>query len=161
MHDAADNRTGLRVRLRYGIMTVELPKDWRDCSTLLFVGPATERDAAIPSLIRQSPSAPSVAVQLVKHDGPPDALLAKQIAELSRLGAPYELLGEAAFDAAAGDAWSCSQRIKIDGRWVRQLSVAISLRGAAILATASATTELFELAREKLESIIRSIEVEA
>jgi hypothetical protein len=148
------------MRLRYGIITVELPKDWRDCSTLLFVGPPTERDASLPALNRQSPSAPSVAVQLVKHDGPPDALLARQIAELTRLGSTYELLGEGAFDARAGRAWSCSQRIQIDGRWVRQLSVAISLGGAAILATASATAELFELARERLEGIIRSIEVE-
>jgi hypothetical protein len=143
------------MQFRHGGLTLELPNDWMDQSTLLFVAPPTSEN--VMSTHKVAEQSEAISINFVLAPGDVKALLAEQAEALGANDPGFEILEEGAFSCGLGEGWSYVQRMTIQGIPVRQLTVACPVGPIAVVATAAAPDGRFDDARERLHEILMSI----
>jgi hypothetical protein len=133
------------MELRHGAILFDVPEGWSDRSTLLFVGPA-------------QPNGSSEAVSLVfsAETSPKDAL-ERQADEIREIDPKLEILKSEPFRSPLGSGCSLLQRYVMNGAPVRQMAVALPLRGGVVIATAVTIEARFAKQDAELRRILFSL----
>jgi hypothetical protein len=132
---------------RHGGLCLDLPVDWADRSTLLFVAPPSD-EGSLPE---------AVSIRLAYSDDDPRAVLAAQEAQLRALDPELERVSEGAFASALGDGWQSEYRLCLEGVEARQIGVACATDELLVFATASAGAERFDAVADRLRTILGSL----
>ncbi len=144
------------MKLQHGGFSIELPDDWSDMSTLMFVGPPEA--PALPTVSPVQGPAESVTVSfVVVDDEDARTVLRQQAKALETTDPSFRVLDEGPFTCGLGEGHRFRQTIEADGVEVHQLCVACVLGPVAVVATASATAERFDRCAPKLEGILESM----
>jgi len=143
------------MQFRHGGLTLDLPDDWIDQSTLLFVAPPTREHVMSTHEVAEQSEA--VSINFVLDPGNVRDLLSEQATELRRMDPGFEIVEEGPFSCGLGEAWFYVQRLSIHGIPVRQLAVACPAGQLTVIATAAAPDGNFDAARERLRGILESM----
>jgi hypothetical protein len=135
------------MKMRHGAIALEVPADWTDRSTLLFVGPPLE-------------SGSSEAISMVfVESGEPEEALERQAEEIRELDPKLQILARERFEGKLGSGRCLLQRYLMNGIPVRQLVVALPLpSGGLVIATAATTEARFIKEEAALRRILSSLE---
>ena len=135
------------MEIRHGGLALDVPADWRDQSTLLFVAPIEDGERA------------SEVVSVSFHAGAiaPRDLLRDQADQMRAMDPALEVIGDGPFDCALGEGWSLVQKLTLDGNPVQQIVVACPAGGTTVMATAATSPDRFADRLEQLKSILNSL----
>jgi len=147
--------------ISHGALRIDVPTEWQDQSTLLFVAPRKQEMLTTLTPVEQPTEA--VSITFVTDDDDPKGVLARQAEALRQADPTFEVLAERPFDTKLGSAWSYEQRLDMGGTVVRQLAVACRVDSdggkVIVLATGAAVDARFEHHRKKLVDILASLDV--
>ena len=141
------------MELRHGALALDLPSDWLDQSTLLFMRPPQSLSRA-PN---QTVPTEVVTVTFERTTSSPKKTLRRHVEQLQRLHPEFDRLEEKPFQCGLGDAWSVTLQLAVEGQPVRQLVVASRAGDVMVIATAASSVERFARYQEELRSILASI----
>ncbi len=143
--------------VRHGDLVVDVPAEWADRSTLVFVGPAP----AAPAVVNERRAQPSLTVTFTRASKGAKALLDDELAGLAAMSLGFHALGDEPFACAFGEGVLSSHRLELDGVRVRQL-FAVCVRGAiAVRAVASVGETDFAKLEPALRAALGSLRVAA
>jgi len=145
------------MQIQHGALAIDVPADWQDQSTVLFVAPRTEESLTTLSTVEQPTEA--VSLTFVTDSDDPKRILERQAESLRKMDAGFELLGEGPFETALGSGWSYEQRFDMGGSVVRQLAVACRVGPVVVLATGAAVDARFDRHRNQLAAILASLKL--
>ena len=135
--------------LRHGGVVVDLPDDWADRSTLLFVGPTPPS----PTLQKQRVAQPSVSMTFVRASKSAREILEDELEGLRAMSLGFALASVEPFTCAFGDGVISRHRLELDGVSLVQLHAVAVRQTVAVRAVASAG----ELDFARLEPVLRSV----
>ena len=146
--------------LGHGRLTISLPGDWRDRSTLLFIGPHTA-SASAPLQAGAAAAFQSNIVITVesKPEGieTPKAFLEQMSDSMHAAGVDVQRVDSTPFPLGEQDGWCIALRVDVEGTVMRQLVVATFCDELAVVATGSTEesmhAEQIELLREILATV--------
>lgn len=142
--------------IRHGGLEVDLPGDWEDRSSLLFVAPAS--DASLPVGNKVEASREAITIDFTFGDGrDAKVILEERAAGLRKIDPGFEVIEQGPFECGFGEAWCYEQRLTLGEVRVRQLAVVCCVGPVAISATAAASEERFGAVRPRLEAVLRSL----
>ena len=151
--------------LQYGRLTLDVPDDWTDASSLLFVMPPSQGLAAPLSAKPAGTFTANVSVSTEPLEAgdptEPQAYLEAATALLKQSGAQFEDAGASAIKMGDRDGWAMERVLEHGGHVVRQLSAVTIVDGRAIIATASCEASRAPADLPKLRSFIEKIRPEA
>ncbi|MBI5511971.1 MAG: hypothetical protein HY903_24705 [Deltaproteobacteria bacterium] len=139
--------------LQHGALAIDLPGNWLDHSTLLFLRPP-DGIAAPTARIEQVPEAISLSFM---RGVTAEVALLRQAEQLRALDPTMVVLRETAFPCALGAARAYEQRVTLNGRAVQQLVVACVVGEVTVLISAAASVERFPRYESELATIIKNI----
>jgi hypothetical protein len=145
------------MKIRHGALAIDLPAEWQDQSTLLFVAPRQTETLATTATVEQPTEA--ISVTFVTDDDEPQGILARQAESMTKLDAAFEVLKQGPFTTALGEGWCYEQRFEMGGSVVRQLAVACRVGRVVVVATGAAVDARFERHRDKLTTILASLQI--
>lgn len=145
------------MRFQHGGLALDVPDNWADQSTLLFVGPP-EDGPQLPTMASSGRSGEAVQVSfyLAQGDGPRE-FLTHQMAQVTEIDPEVSVLEGGPFECGLGQGWQIVQRAQLDGFVVRQLVACVFRDQAAIVASAVASEGRFPLVRDRLQEILQSL----
>ncbi len=126
---------------RHQNIAFELPDDWNDRSTLLYIGPDD-----------QPPTALSISF-VEAADVTPKQVLHEQARLYAQSDPSFEVHEESAFD----EGWQMRQSMQTDNLNMQQVTIALRTGDTIVLATASCEASHYETSAEALSQILRSI----
>ncbi|MBI3178680.1 MAG: hypothetical protein HYZ27_03410 [Deltaproteobacteria bacterium] len=145
--------------IRHGGFVIDIPTDWSDQSTLVFVGP---RPVHLPTTAAVDPVSEAVAVSFVPGaKSEPKEILATQSAQLGRADPTFEVVSDGPFPCGLGEGWRYTQKLTVDGQQVVQLSVACRAGDVMVLATGAVDAGSFALCEARIAKILASMRAEA
>lgn len=145
------------MRFRHGGLALDLPEQWGDQSTLLFVGPP-EPAGNLPTMASSGGSGEAVQINFYFADGAsPEVFLEAQLAMVKEVDDELEILERGPFTCGLGEGWQVVQRLVLDGFVTRQIVACVFRGEAAIVASAVAAEGRFGAVRGRLQDILASI----
>ena len=143
------------MEVRHGAIVIDVPNEWEDRSTLLFVAPQPQSN--LPTANEVHDSTEAVSVRFVMGSDSAEDYLAAQAAELAELRTGHELQAQGTFACGLDGAWHHVRRVEVAGQRLRQLAVAAPLGPMLVVATAAAGDARFDFVREQLTAILSSL----
>lgn len=141
--------------IRHGGLEVDLPGDWEDRSSLLFVAPSAD---SLPEGHKQDPAREAVTIDFTFGEGRDPRLILEERAEgLRKIDPGFEVIERGPFECGFGRAFCYEQRLTLGEVRVRQLAVVCCTGPVVISATAAASDDRFDLVRPRLETVLRSL----
>jgi hypothetical protein len=136
------------MRFLHGGLALEMPEDWCDQSTLLFVGKRAPPEAA----------AESVAIRFLLDAGE-DArvILQKEIGAIRGESGGVEIVEERELACGLGVGWSATLRLSLPGGVLRQIAACVVLGRVAIVANASMGDQTASESEPRLRSVLESM----
>lgn len=151
--------TPANMHIRHGGFVLEIPADWSDQSTLVFVGPLP---AKLSTTTQMAPVSEAVAISFVRAArGEPQEILRTQAQQLAHSDPTFELLSSGPFSCGLGEGWRYTQKVTVDGQAVVQLAVACRAGDVMVLATGAVDANSFSRREAQLAEILRSMHLDA
>ena len=147
------------MRLNHGALGIDLPPDWRNQSTLLFVAPRPKLN--LPSTAEVQQPTEAISISFYYDTQSPQALLGQQAEQLGQVHPGFAVIDDGPISSGLGDGWRYTQDLDMDGTPVRQIAAAFAIGPVTVLATAATVRETFEARREELTQILCSLSLEA
>ncbi|HEY4220582.1 MAG TPA: hypothetical protein VGO62_04550 [Myxococcota bacterium] len=143
------------MQVRHGGLVLDVPSDWLDQSSLLFVAPRAA--STLPSAVKVSSPVESLAVRTVVVDAGVSAraLLDADNAALASVDASADLVSE----GALGAGYQRVHRVTLLGHPLRQVSFALVVGELAVLATATCAEARYASVKAELEAMLVAIRV--
>ncbi len=145
------------MQLRHGGLTIEVPDDWEDRSTLLFVAPRDTAELPTVAAVQRPTEAVAIAFVRVKSGETAEDVMRSQAEQARALNPEFEVSDAGPIDSALGSGWCQTQSLTVFDMPVRQLSAAFVVGPVAVVATASAAESRFARCSEMLSSVLRSL----
>lgn len=133
---------------------LDLPADWEDRSSLLFVAPEAPE---VPTKQRIEASREALHVDFAFDHRSPKTILEGRAEALREVDPTFEIVASEPFTCELGDGWCLDQRVTIADVTVRQLAVVVTVGPIIVSATAAAGEDRFPFMRPKLEKVLRSM----
>jgi hypothetical protein len=131
--------------LSHGRITLDVPDDWGDRSTLLFCSPQGASHGVVSLVVN--------AVEAETAEG----LLKKAVEELKRVDETVKVLSQGKLESKLGAGAYTEVTLTMAGVPVREVLGVVLKGGLAFRVTASAQTPNFEAAASRLWEIMRSV----
>ncbi len=150
--------------LRHGKLSLEVPEDWTDRSTLVLVAPPTH-GLAVPQSGKPAPQyATNVVVSFVPNDG--SQKTARAFAEelgrgLLTQGVRFKELGAVTLQLGQDEAFKVTRELERDGMLVVQEAVVLMRPSLIVLATATMERSTRALMGPIVEQVLESLRLEA
>ncbi len=143
---------------QHGQVALDLPDDWADQSTLMFIAPPPAADVPTQANVEQ----PTESVRIEFTHNPFDSAetyIATQLEELGRADPSFaEALSSGPFKCPLGDGWHVVCQVNVDEVLLRQIIVGVELGPNVLLfAVATASQDRFESQEAALRSILESM----
>jgi hypothetical protein len=133
--------------LSHGALTVDLPDDWGDRTTLMFTAPEGADRGVV-----------SLNVQRVEADTAQGVLL-RQLEELKQVDEGFKVLSQGELKCGLGAGAFTEVTLSLAGVPVRQILGVVVRDGLAFRITASAQAQHFDAVSARLWEILRSVRV--
>jgi hypothetical protein len=152
------------VPFRHGALTIDVPQDWRDASSVAFVSPSTHAPG-VPMAPGARPTGyhPNLGVsfeRLPQGVASPRAYLEQTAEQLRAADVGFVELSAGELSLAGQPGW-CSERRFLAGEVVcRQLCAACFLDGQLLVAAGTVAEAAPREAMEQLRAMIRSIRLD-
>ena len=144
------------MEIRYGALVIDVPADWSDQSSLLFVAPASAND--LPSTVKVEEPVETLSLRIVPHDDQTaQQMLDREEEKLLAVAAKPEVVEDAPFTCPLGNGWQRVHKVKIAGAPLRQICVVVVVGRLAVLATATSGEARFARVRPQLEHALASL----
>ncbi len=148
-------------RMRHGRLSFDMPPNWSDRSTLLFVGPAPVLPSA--NVARMPQPSMTMTFARTKGERPLEearAILDEELAGLRAMNVGLEVLKIEEIETAMGKGSLSTHRLSLEGVRLLQLQIVVVTGEIAVRAAASSGD--LEPAREvELKKILTSLSMEA
>jgi hypothetical protein len=145
------------MRIRHGGLSIDVPDDWSDQSTLLFVSAPRSTSTAGSAPGREA-SRESVAIRFLLGEGKdPRAILSRQLEELSTTYPGVTVVNEGRFVCGLGEGWSKTLSVPMGAIVIRQIVVCCVMGRVAIVASASMGDESRHDAEPRLRRLLESM----
>ena len=145
------------MKIRHGALQIDLPEDWSDQSSLLFVAPRDKHPARTAHPTQQTTEA--VALNFVDAQGQDAQTILRQQSETLGAADPsFRVLAEEPFACRLGEGWLVTQTLTAADVTLRQLCLAVVIGRIVILATAACSDARFARNEAELRSILQSLE---
>jgi hypothetical protein len=147
-------------RMRHGRVSFDIPDDWNDRSTLLFVGPPPSLPTANAARMPQ----PSMTMTFARTKGEhalqeARAILDEELAGLAAMNVGLEVLKMEEFETAIGKGALSTHRLSLEGLRLLQLQVVVVTGQIAVRAAASGDGS--PASEDALRKILASLSMEA
>ena len=133
--------------LSHGALTVDLPDDWGDRTTLMFTAPQGADHGVV-----------SLAVHRVEADTA-QGVLKRQLEELKQVDEGLKVLSQGELKCGLGTGAYTEVTLVLAGVPVRQILGIVLRGGLAFRVTASAQAQRFDAVAARLWEIVKSIRV--
>lgn len=146
------------MQVQHGRLSVDVPADWMDRSTLLFVGPPP----AAPTVAATRVAQPSLSVTFARAPkgeprGAARAVLDDELEGLRAMNVGLEVLGFEDFTCAFGSGVASVHKVSLDGVTLRQIH-AVAIQGPlAVRAVAACGEADFAMLEHTMRGALASI----
>lgn len=141
------------MKISHGGLGLEIPDDWTDASTLLFLGPAKESTDSSKKNAREA-----ISIHFAETDGQDAKEILEQSFEVTKKQEPsLEILEQKTFVCSLGEGWQMLQRLQVGTDAVKQYSACCVRGQLAILLTAAVSEDDFGGCQKRLLTALESL----
>jgi hypothetical protein len=146
--------------IRHGKLSITVPDDWSDRSSIVLVAPA-ESGLTAPQTGKPAPRyAPNVVITFVPNDGAATSArdyAAEMGRALTEGGVRHKEIASAALALGDDEAWSVTRELDADGLLIQQQTVVLLRPSFVVIATATLERSAARTRSELLGGILASL----